>query len=127
MYKRQIIPDPETVTDWDNERTFRVTSYNGDAREYTYKAVSYTHLDESASAKAVDWFVLMFMLRGIPFVDLAHLRRSNLDTVSYTHLDVYKRQLHVGARTGIYLIEKPGHISRTPLHPPVVALSLIHI
>ena len=27
-----IIPDPETVTDWDNERTFRVTSYNGDAR-----------------------------------------------------------------------------------------------
>lgn len=30
-----IIPDPETVTDWDNERTFRVTSYNGDAREYT--------------------------------------------------------------------------------------------
>ena len=26
-----IIPDPETVTDWDNERTFRVTSYNGDA------------------------------------------------------------------------------------------------
>ena len=35
--------------------------------------------DESASAKAVDWFVLMFMLRGIPFLDLAHLRRSNLD------------------------------------------------
>ena len=34
-----IIPDPETVTDWDNERTFRVTSYNGDAREYAYKVV----------------------------------------------------------------------------------------
>ena len=34
-----IIPDPETVTDWNNERTFRVTSYNGDAREYTYKVV----------------------------------------------------------------------------------------
>ena len=32
-----IIPDPETVTDWDNERTFQVTSYNGDAREYAYK------------------------------------------------------------------------------------------
>ena len=29
--------------------------------------------------------------------------------------------LHVGARTGVYLVEKPGHISRTPLHPPVVA------
>ena len=34
-----IIPDPETVTDWNNERTFRVTSYNGDAREYAYKVV----------------------------------------------------------------------------------------
>ena len=34
-----IIPDPETVTDWDNERNFRVTSYNGDAREYAYKVV----------------------------------------------------------------------------------------
>ena len=34
-----IIPNPETVTDWDNERTFRVTSYNGDAREYAYKVV----------------------------------------------------------------------------------------
>ena len=34
-----IIPNPKTVTDWDNERTFRVTSYNGDAREYAYKVV----------------------------------------------------------------------------------------
>lgn len=37
------------------------------------------HPDGDASGKAVDWFVLMFMLRGIPFVDLAHLRRNNLD------------------------------------------------
>lgn len=34
-----IMPDPATVTDWDNERIFRVTSYNGDFREYTYKVV----------------------------------------------------------------------------------------
>ena len=34
-----IMPDPATVTDWDNERIFRVTSYNGDSREYTYKVV----------------------------------------------------------------------------------------
>ena len=34
-----IIPDPETVTDWNNERTFRVTSYNGNAREDAYKVV----------------------------------------------------------------------------------------
>lgn len=37
------------------------------------------HPNGNASGKAVDWFVLMFMLRGIPFVDLAHLRRNNLD------------------------------------------------
>lgn len=34
-----IIPNPGTIADWDNERTFRVTSYNGDAREYVYKVV----------------------------------------------------------------------------------------
>ena len=28
---------------------------------------------------------------------------------------------HVGARTGVYLIEKPGHISRAAFHPSVVA------
>ena len=35
--------------------------------------------DNLDCGKAIDWFVLMFMLRGIPFVDLAHLRRNNLD------------------------------------------------
>jgi hypothetical protein len=34
-----ILPDPSTITDWDTERIFRVTSYNGDANEYTYKVV----------------------------------------------------------------------------------------
>ena len=29
-----IMPDPTTITDWDTERTFRVTSYNGEANEY---------------------------------------------------------------------------------------------
>lgn len=35
----KIMPDPATITDWDNERIFRVTSYNGAANEYTYKVV----------------------------------------------------------------------------------------
>lgn len=34
-----IMPDPATITDWDNERMFRVTSYNGETNEYTYKVV----------------------------------------------------------------------------------------
>lgn len=35
----KILPDPATITDWDTERMFRVTSYNGAANEYTYKVV----------------------------------------------------------------------------------------
>lgn len=34
-----IMPDPTTITDWDTERTFRVTSYNGEANEYAYKVI----------------------------------------------------------------------------------------
>lgn len=34
-----ILPDPATLSDWDTERTFRVTSYNGAANDYTYKVV----------------------------------------------------------------------------------------
>ena len=35
----KIIPDPATITDWDMERTFRVTSFNGEAHDYTYVVV----------------------------------------------------------------------------------------
>lgn len=34
-----IIPDPTTITDWDMERTFRVTSYNGETNDYTYVVI----------------------------------------------------------------------------------------
>lgn len=34
-----ILPDPKTITEWDNEQIFRVTSYNGDVNEYTYRVV----------------------------------------------------------------------------------------
>lgn len=32
----KIYPDPSSVTDWNNERVFRVVSYSGKSREYTY-------------------------------------------------------------------------------------------
>lgn len=35
----KIIPDPATITDWDMERTFRVTSFNGKSNDYTYVVV----------------------------------------------------------------------------------------
>lgn len=34
-----IIPDPATITNWGNDMVFRVTSYNGDANEYTYSVI----------------------------------------------------------------------------------------
>lgn len=34
-----ILPDPSTITNWGDEQVFRVTSYNGDTNEYTYKVV----------------------------------------------------------------------------------------
>jgi len=35
----QVLPDPTSVTDWDNERQFRVISYNGDENKYTYHVI----------------------------------------------------------------------------------------
>ena len=34
-----IVPNPASITDWDTERTFRVTSYNGVANDYTYRVI----------------------------------------------------------------------------------------
>lgn len=31
-----ILPDPATITEWDKDQTFRVKSYKGEARDYTY-------------------------------------------------------------------------------------------
>lgn len=41
-----ILPDPATITEWDNEQIFRVTSYNGDTKEYTYRAVKEEVVEE---------------------------------------------------------------------------------
>ena len=35
----KILPNPQTVTDWENEMIFRVTSFNGKVNEYTYKVI----------------------------------------------------------------------------------------
>ncbi len=34
-----ILPDPTSITNWDEERPFKVTSYNGDPRDYTYRVI----------------------------------------------------------------------------------------
>ncbi|MCD8081321.1 MAG: hypothetical protein LUF04_13260 [Bacteroides sp.] len=34
-----ILPDPSSITNWDEERPFKVTSYNGDPRDYTYRVI----------------------------------------------------------------------------------------
>lgn len=31
-----ILPDPATITEWDKDQTFRVKSYKGESRDYTY-------------------------------------------------------------------------------------------
>ena len=35
----KIMPDPATISDWDTERTFRITSFNGQAHDYTYLVI----------------------------------------------------------------------------------------
>lgn len=35
----KIMPDPATISDWDTERTFRVTSFNGQTHDYTYLVI----------------------------------------------------------------------------------------
>ena len=35
----KILPTPQTVTDWDSEMIFRVTSFNGKANEYSYRVI----------------------------------------------------------------------------------------
>lgn len=35
----KIFPDPTSITDWDTERTFRVTSFNGKTNDYVYEVV----------------------------------------------------------------------------------------
>lgn len=35
----KVYPDPATITDWDNERSFRVVAYNGNENVYTYRVI----------------------------------------------------------------------------------------
>ncbi|WP_321480177.1 hypothetical protein [uncultured Bacteroides sp.] len=35
----KIMPDPASITNWDSERIFRVTSYNGEEKQYTYRII----------------------------------------------------------------------------------------
>ncbi len=35
----EIYPNPQSITNWNEERVFRVVSYNGDERQYTYRVI----------------------------------------------------------------------------------------
>lgn len=44
----KIMPDPATVTEWENDMVFQVTSFNGDVNKYTYKVVK-TEIESSGN------------------------------------------------------------------------------
>lgn len=63
-----IIPKPGTITDWDNERLFRVVSYNGETNEYTYRVVKdeIRHDGDAELKTAAD--VAAFVATGVTIV-----------------------------------------------------------
>ena len=50
-------------------------------------------------------------------IDFAKLHREGIDPVSYTHLDVYKRQLHIQSIPANYLIDNKGVVIGKNLTP----------
>lgn len=90
-----ILPDPSTITNWGEEQVFRVTSYNGDTNEYTYKVVrseitqkgnvelkTMADIDAfySAGTSAVEGDLIIGIDNGKEITSLEKL--SNLKTVS---------------------------------------------
>ena len=61
----------------------------------------------------------MFLLRGMPFVDLAH-------PVSYTHLDVYKRQMEANGEFVLSIATaRPGVLVNAPaINPTTLGVSM---
>ena len=81
--------------------TMAISLYTSRVVLATLGTVSYTHLlsDHKSLEFARDIFLFSFYMRGMSFIDLAYLRKKDLNSgfvsyspVSYTHLDVYKRQ-----------------------------------
>jgi len=82
-----ISPDPSSITDWDNEQTFTVTSYNGNKQSYTY---SVAH-----NAVAKDGDVVL-------------LTQADVDAFATLGLSELNGSLTIGAATGqdsIYSLE----------------------
>lgn len=60
-----IMPDPSTITDWDTERQFRVTSYNGETNDYKYLVVKDDIREEGDVTLKTDAEVKAFADKGV--------------------------------------------------------------
>ncbi|MCM1139717.1 MAG: hypothetical protein NC453_14210 [Muribaculum sp.] len=71
----KVIPNPATVTDWGSEMLFRVTSFNGETNEYTYKIVK-TEIESAG--------------------DVTLKTQSDVDNFAETMISVIKGNLVIG-------------------------------
>ena len=87
MYKRQAVAGPTPSRTGDKGSIFQDLAYTVTVA-HSFKPVSYTHLDGSPK-KAVG--VFQEFARGVK--EAADTGDAAWDPVSFTHLDVYKRQV----------------------------------
>lgn len=74
-----ISPDPSSITDWDNEQTFTVTSYNGNKQTYIYN-VAHNAVSKDG--------------------DVALLTQADVDAFAALELSELDGSLTIGAATG---------------------------
>jgi len=63
-----IYPDPTTIKDWDNERFFRVVSYNGDEKKYTYRVIKDDIREEGDVTLADSIDIKTFAEKGVTII-----------------------------------------------------------
>ena len=113
MYKRQYVDDGHTGTDANRENFQRLLSdvMSGKINCVVVKdPVSYTHLDVYKRQAYERWakvYNLKQMAAALQYLQEHHLTdyaaltaSTEAAAVSYTHLDVYKRQVHRSEKHG---------------------------
>lgn len=75
----KILPDPSTITNWDESQTFTITSYNGTAKTYTYNVVHNTISKDG---------------------DIVLLTQADVDALAALSLGQINGSLTIGAATG---------------------------
>ena len=63
-----IMPDPAEITDWNTERQFRVTSYNGRTNDYKYLVVKDDIREEGDVVLKTDAEVKAFADKGVTII-----------------------------------------------------------